>query len=110
MPRIFIPQIPMRWDEALQRHRQFFSFASIENLGEKVVLFDPDTQPHAVALMAKQIRSKMIDFTDEDYLVCIGDPTLIAACAIAASRVSPVVRLLKWDKQTSSYLKLEYKP
>jgi len=51
-----------------------------------------------------EIRRKLRDFDDEDFLLAMGDPAIIGiAFAIAASRNHGRVRLLKWDKMEKNY-------
>jgi hypothetical protein len=50
----------------------------------------------------------MASFTKDDWLVAVGDPSLIAAAAcIAARKTGGVLRLLKWDRLTSDYIAAE---
>ncbi len=50
----------------------------------------------------------MAKYTRDDYLVAIGDPSLIAiAAAIAVEKTGGLLRLLKWDRQTNDYLVVE---
>jgi hypothetical protein len=50
----------------------------------------------------------MKDFTEEDYIIAVGDPSLIAAAAcIAARKTGGLLRILKWDRQSNSYIAVE---
>ena len=50
------------------------------------------------------IRRKLRDFSDEDYLIAIGDPVAIGiACAVAAEQNDGRFKLLKWDRQEGQY-------
>jgi hypothetical protein len=50
----------------------------------------------------------MKDYTEEDYVVAVGDPSLIAAVScIAVRKTGGLLRILKWDRQTSSYIPVE---
>lgn len=78
--------------------------------GEIVVILPPSQAQIAfssgptVARMTRVLR----DFSDEDYLLFIGDPTAISILsAIAASRNSGRYKCLKWDKQESMYIPIQ---
>jgi hypothetical protein len=54
------------------------------------------------------LRDQMKDFTEEDYIIAVGDPSLIAAAAcIAARKTGGLLRILKWDRQSNSYIAVE---
>lgn len=58
--------------------------------------------PH-VALM----KSKLKDFSDDDYLLPLGDPVAIGmASIIAAKNNRGRVNFLRWDRQTRTYIKI----
>lgn len=55
---------------------------------------------HAVRL----IRQAMYRFTEDDYIIAIGDPAAIGiACAVAAERTGGRFKMLKWDRQEMRY-------
>ena len=50
----------------------------------------------------------MKEFTENDYIVAVGDPSLIAAAScIAVRKTGGLLRILKWDRQTSAYIHVE---
>ena len=54
--------------------------------------------------VVRALREKLAGFSDDDYLVPIGDPAIMAAAAaIAASFNHGRVRLLKWDRERRIY-------
>lgn len=58
--------------------------------------------------MIFKLRKSLNSFTDDDYLLLMGDPIAIgAAVAIAAQANSGRVKTLKWDKQESDYYVVE---
>ena len=61
------------------------------------VSFDPS---EAVELIA----DKLDTFSDEDYLLLVGDPTLIAICsAMTGLYTNGKFKVLKWDRQERIY-------
>jgi hypothetical protein len=50
------------------------------------------------------LRRKLRGFSDDDWLLCMGDPAIIGiAFAIAADANHDRVNILKWDKMEKSY-------
>lgn len=71
--------------------RRFGELRVIYPADSQVVL-DSDT-PAAIA------KAKLATFSDEDFLLLVGDPVLIGICCMEASHVNGGrVPLLKWDR------------
>ena len=50
------------------------------------------------------LRQKLKDFTQEDYLLLTGDPAIIGiACSVVSDITNGIYNLLKWDRQESTY-------
>jgi|TARA_R100001530_G_scaffold800_1_gene1369 hypothetical protein len=50
------------------------------------------------------LRSKLKNFTENDYLLLTGDPAIIGvACSVVSDITSGKYNLLKWDRQESTY-------
>lgn len=55
-----------------------------------------------------KLRQKLKHYSDEDYLLLIGDPVAIALAAeIASSFNNGKVNFLKWDRQERKYLPIK---
>lgn len=98
MPRVFVVQeVPGR------NITHAFDFGKVEVLlapGVHIVL----SPEHAVRTM----RQKLANFTDEDFIVPIGDPAAIAMAASIAAQVNDgKYKLLKWDRASESYYPVE---
>jgi hypothetical protein len=54
------------------------------------------------------LRSKLKDYTSNDYLLLTGDPAIIGvACSIVSDTTNGKYNLLKWDKQERRYYPVE---
>lgn len=52
----------------------------------------------------KKITRVLRDFTNEDFILCIGDPAAIGiACAVASQCTGGNFKILKWDRQERTY-------
>lgn len=55
-----------------------------------------------------ELRNRLQRFSDDDYILPIGDPAAIAiTCMVAAENNLGRVKLLKWDRQESRYYPLQ---
>lgn len=94
MPKVYVVQeVPGR------NITNAFSFGDVE------VLLSPGV--HVVLSpgpLAKTMREKLVNFTDDDYIVPIGDPAGIAMAAAIASQINNgKFKLLKWDRANEEY-------
>lgn len=56
-------------------------------------------------LVIEQIRTVLLDFDPEDYLLCTGSPTIMALCA---SELGPdLKKVLNWDNRMRDYFVVE---
>ena len=54
------------------------------------------------------LRSKLKEYTSNDYLLLTGDPAIIGvACSIVSDTTNGKYNLLKWDKQERRYYPVE---
>ena len=52
----------------------------------------------------RRICDALIDYTKDDYILAIGDPSAIGvACAVASERTGGKFKVLKWDRQERRY-------
>ena len=76
--------------------------------GAMIVLLGPqqlvlDTS-HAIA----ELKEKLFDFNDKDFILPVGDPVAIGlAAAIAAGYNQGKVAFLKWDRQEQRYYSVQ---
>ena len=78
---------------------------SAEKYGELVLLLDSDRQVVlSAAPTIKTLKLKLKNFSDDDYLLLMGDPVAIGiACAIACENNRGKMKCLKWDKREMRY-------
>ena len=108
MPKVYAPQIPSRFDHTLRTWVPIVNMQPAEKFGELVTLLSPDAYRVAAAPMVAAMKERMRDFGPDDYLVAVGNPTLIAAAAcIAAKKNNGVLKLLTWDRMAGDYLATE---
>ena len=63
----------------------------------------------STAPYVQKMRKILQDFRKQDYLLAVGDPTIIALSAIIASeQTNGQFNMLKWDKREYRYYPLEF--
>ena len=114
-PKVYMPQVPSRIDNATKLWVPTVNVDPAKQFGEIVVLLPPEaTRLHDSPEMLNLLRAKMLSFSEDDYVCCIGDPGLIAFTAITAARMTGGnVKLLRWDRfagRGGDYIVLHHKP
>ena len=57
-----------------------------------------------------QAQKTLRDFCDDDYLLLMGDPSIIGVCcAIASKHNNGKFKVLKWDRESNHSLPIEFK-
>ena len=55
-----------------------------------------------------KLRKLLKDYTPNDYLLLVGDPSIIGvACSIVSDNTNGKYKLIKWDKQERRYYPIE---
>lgn len=108
MPRVYLPQLPSRFDGRMNAWVPTVDVTPATRFGEIVVVTEPQAYRMAVAQLVPAIKHQMRDFTQSDYLIALGDPSIMVTCAlVAATRTGGRVKLLKWDRRLTDYIESE---
>jgi len=68
--------------------------------GELEVLMGPESVALTPGPMVRNLRYKLRNFNDDDYILAVGDPVAIAtASAIAAQNNLGRFKVLRWDRR-----------
>lgn len=106
MPKVFIPHLVTKYDHARDKIVPTFDFRPASKFGELVLLLDDQVDTAFYQQTIEKLKVSLSDITIHDYFVPVGDPSIIAACAAIIADKIGVIRLLKWDRQSRSYLEL----
>ena len=82
---------------------------SAEKFGDlKIVLPDNRQIVLSSGPLTFKLKQELKDFNDDDYLLLIGDPAIIAICGALAAKVNNgKFKVLKWDRNEKKYYDLE---
>jgi hypothetical protein len=108
MPKVYAPQVPSKYDPATKLWVPSINLDHAKSFGELVVMLPPNANRLHINPLIAALREQMKDYSDEDYVVAVGDPSLIAAVScIAVRKTGGLLRILKWDRQSGSYISVE---
>lgn len=108
MSKVYVPQQPSRFDSATKLWIPTVNVDPARIYGEIIVMLPPNANRLHTAPLVAALKEKMSDFAADDYIVALGDPSLIAAAAcIAALKTGGALKMLKWDRMTSNYIPVE---
>jgi len=103
---VFAVQEPRSFDRESGIWKPRVNIYTAEPFGEVQTLIPHD---HVHAALVTQptlhkMRRLLRDFSDEDYLLPVGDPVLIALAAMTAARENRgKVRFLRWSRERKEY-------
>lgn len=109
--RVFAPQQPMRYDQRIGDMIPSMDLSPAEEYGDLRIVLpwigkDAMIMSHPVV---KRIREALKDYSDEDYLLAVGDPGAIMVLgAVAAEFNRGRFRVLKWDRRANRYVSVTY--
>ena len=84
------------------------SIRSAEKFGDLKVLLPDNRQIVSSGPITFKLQQELKDFNDDDYLLLIGDPAIIAVAAAAAAKINNGrFKVLKWDRDDKTYYDIE---
>lgn len=103
-PKVYVVQEPLFKDKRGQI-RSKFDLSPAEAYGElNYVLNWSDPLELDIRQMLWKIRKALLNFTENDYLLMVGNPTAMAlTAAVANERTDGCFRLLYWDNMKEEY-------
>ncbi len=86
-----------------------FNVISAQEFGSLVPLFEEGKQIMlSPAPAIRKAKTVLKDFNDNDYLLLIGDPSMIGlACSVAAYNNRGKYKVLKYDRRTFTYYPIQ---
>ncbi len=85
--------------------RAQYDFSQARKFGELQVLVAGNMSLVSSVPVVRALKEKLKSFSDDDYLLAVGDPGIVAtASMIAAKNNYGRVKLLKWDRVMTDYI------
>lgn len=108
MSKVFIIQEPMKRDKETGEMVPMMNFKSAMDYGDLITCLPPGRVSLSPVPMVRKLVEALKDFSDDDYIVPVGDPTAIAAAsAIAAKNNLGRLKILKWDRDYKRYIMVQ---
>lgn len=107
MTTVWVPQQPSRYDKAYDVWVPSINLTPAAIYGEIEILLPPGASPIALSPIKQALKEKFANSTSDDLLVAVGDPSLIALCAVLLAQKHQRLNMLKWDKNNGNYFKVE---
>lgn len=108
MAKVYVPQVPSKYDAPTRLWVPSINLDHAKTFGDLVVMLPPNANRLHIHPLIVALREQMADYSPDDWVVAVGDPSLIAAAAcIAVKKTHGLLRLLKWDRQSSAYISVE---
>jgi hypothetical protein len=107
MSRVFIPQLPSRFDTQIKQWVPTVSIDSAKTFGELQIMLPPEAYRLSPETIVETLQKVMADYGPDDYLLALGDPFIIGIAAAIADRASTPLRMLRWDRMAREYQALE---
>ena len=108
MSKCYIIQEPLKYDPISGQMVPVMDFRKVLEYGEPVVCLPGGRVSLSPGPTIDALRNKLKDYTDGDYLVSVGDPSAIFIAAMVIGDINRgKCNLLKWDKQSKQYIKVE---
>lgn len=102
---VFIPQEPMKRDFETGEFRAMYDLTPARNFGDLETLFPSGPIPLDTDFVIEVMMQKLRNYTDNDYIMCIGDPTLISIATVCAAKINNFkVSLLRYSKKERFYI------
>lgn len=76
--------------------------------GDLEVLIKSNNIGISLQPLVNSLKSALKDFSDDDYILTVGDPVAIGLVSVIAARANRGrVTFLRWDRQTRAYIKIK---
>lgn len=106
LPVVMIPQYPTQWGRN-GPERRALDLSDAERYGQLLELCRPVGKPWDPAV-AEEIDSAMSESHADDWLLCIGNPTMIALAAASFASIHGHVNVLQFQSRKQSYEAIRY--
>lgn len=106
LPVVLIPQYPTEM-VAGRPQRRDLDLSDAERYGRLVELLEPTAKPWDPAAV-EQMDQTMLGTSADDWLLCVGNPSMIAVAAAAFGSIHGGVNVLQYQSRSRRYEALRY--
>lgn len=107
MSKVYAVQNQLRMDTYKGELVPKFDYRPAEEYGEVEFLLSPNAGPFQSRSVLNELHKKLCNFSEEDFLLLIGNPVLIGlATAVAADYSDGNINFLQWSGKDRRYVKI----
>lgn len=108
-PKVYLPQIPKRFDNDRVQMVTAFDFSSAAVHGELIPIISESYDPAFMEQATEEIKKGLADYKADDFFLAVGSPIAIAVCSGVILRRFGSMKMLKWERRLSTYRIVEIK-
>ena len=102
--RVFVVHRQTRYNSATETTVDAHDMRSAHRFGELRYLLPNEASPFEPEIWIPKLHEGLEEIAQEDYILLVGNPALIAwAAGIATDYASGMLRLLQWDRKSQCY-------
>lgn len=107
--KVYVPHVPSRYDPVTQRRVPVFDLQPATEFGILTFLVDLSQEIRGTLdpSLFQGVKQRIDSMTEDDYLLCMGDPILNAAAIKYATDKLGKIKVLRWDKSKKEYYHTE---
>ena len=109
MAVVYIPQEPRKRDAKSGQWVTAIDLSPAKKFGDLKVLLQHRSLPIDIEPMSQNLKESLKDFSDDDYMLAIGNPTAMVLSAIIASQNNDgKLKMLYWDSKIKDYISVAF--
>jgi len=109
MAVVYIPQEPRKRDPKTGQWVQAFDLSPAKKFGDVKVLLPHGSLPIDTEPMISNLKEGLKNFSSDDFLLAIGNPTaMVVSGIIAAQNNAGKINMLYWDSKIRDYIKVVF--
>ena len=106
MSKVFIIQEPVK--HGPNGMEPLMDFRKVLEYGDPIICLPPGKVSLSPGPTIDMLRDKLRTYTDNDYIVSVGDPSAIFIAAMLVGELNRgCCKLLKWDKDIKRYIEVK---
>lgn len=107
MSAVYVVQRQMVLDQRTGKLAPKHNLESARSFGRLEVMLGPSAGPFSAPETIAELRAKLEPYTEDDYLLLVGNPCLIGWAVALASQRSPRLKILQWSNRHGVYIPVE---
>jgi len=107
-PKVYILQEVMRRDPTTNRNTPAHDFAPAAIYGSLEFVITAEARPSIVGrTLVNQLKDALKDFAPGDYILPVGDPSLIFTAGAVIGKKYGSFKILQWERRQRAYIEME---